>query len=66
MTIKELSIKSVGELNLLLAEKREDLRVMRFKVAQRQLKKVHDIKNIKKDIAKILTALNQKKRAAKK
>jgi ribosomal protein L29 len=39
---------------------------MRFKVAQRQLKKVHDIKNTRHDIAKILTVLNEKSKSLNK
>ena len=61
MEFKELKSKSPSELKSLLAEKREHLRVMRFKVAQRQLKKVHEIKQVKHDIAKIMTILNNSK-----
>ena len=60
MTIKELRVKPINDLQALLADKREALRNMRFKVAQRQLKKVHDVKNTKHDIAKILTIINEK------
>lgn len=58
MKIKELKNKPIAELKNLLLEKQESLRVMRFKVAQRQLKKVHEIKVVKRDIAQILTLLN--------
>ncbi len=61
MQIKELRNKSINELQNLLAEKREALRAMRFKVSQRQLKKVHEIKLVRKDIARILTLINQKR-----
>ena len=60
MTIKELQSKSVQELEQLLADKREALRAMRFKVAQRQLKKVHEIKLARRAIAQILTLIRQK------
>ena len=60
MTIKELQSKSVQELEQLLADKREALRAMRFKVAQRQLKKVHEIKVTRRAIAQILTLITQK------
>ena len=66
MTIKELRVKPVNDLQALLAEKRENLRAMRFKVAQRQLKKVHDIKNTRHDIAKILTVLGEKSKLSNK
>ena len=62
MKFKELRIKSINELQTLLNEKRENLRVMRFRVAQRQLKKVHDIKIVKHDIARILSLINQHKK----
>jgi large subunit ribosomal protein L29 len=62
MQIKELRNKPIAELQNLLAEKREALRAMRFKVSQRQLKKVREIKLVKKDIARILTLINQYKR----
>jgi large subunit ribosomal protein L29 len=60
MTIKELRVKPLTELNTILSEKREDLLKMRFRVAQRQLKKVSDIKIVKKDIAKIKTLIREK------
>ncbi|KKS41067.1 50S ribosomal protein L29 [Candidatus Kuenenbacteria bacterium RIFCSPLOWO2_12_FULL_42_13] len=69
MALKELKTQSIDELKKLLAEKRNRLRVMRFKVAQRQLKKVHEIKSVKKEIARLLTFINQgfgDKRAASK
>lgn len=62
MTIKELRTRGINEMQTLLAEKRESLRVMRFKVAQRQLKKIHDIKNTKRDIARILTIIKEKQK----
>ncbi len=61
MEIKELRNKSIAELQNLLSEKRDTLRAMRFKVNQRQLKKVHEIKLVKKEIARILTFINQKR-----
>jgi len=61
MKIKELKLKSDNELKTLLAESRNNWREMRFKVAQRQLKKVSDIKAVKKTIAQILTILKQRK-----
>ena len=65
MKFKELKVKPVTELHDLLEEKREALRVMRFKVEQRQLKKVHDIKNTRHMIAQIQTLLKQKDVEAK-
>ena len=60
MDFKELTQKNKEQLMELLLKQREQLRLMRFKVAQRQLKKVHEIKQVKKDIARILTVLRGK------
>lgn len=62
MTIKELRQKSDSGLQAMLDESRDKLREMRFKVAQRQLKKVSDIKEVKKEIARILTVLSERKK----
>ena len=61
MSIKEFKAQSVDELKKTLDEKRDSLRVMSFKVAQRQLKKVHEVKKAKREIARILTFANQTK-----
>jgi len=58
--MKELKLKSDNELKTLLAESRDNWREMRFKVAQRQLKNVRDIRVVKKTIAQILTLLKQR------
>ncbi len=58
MPFKEFKTQSVDELKKLLAEKKDRLRIIRFKVAQRQLKKIHEIKNTKKEIARLLTLIN--------
>ena len=60
MKIKELKLKSDNELKTLLNESREKLREMRFKVAQRQLKKVSDVKKTRKLIARVLTILEER------
>ena len=60
MKIKELRVKNETELKRLLVETQEKVRVMRFKVAQRQLKKVHEVKNVKRDIGRILLVLKEK------
>ena len=59
MKIKELRTKSTQELQNLLKESREKLRDLRFRIASKQLKKVREIRGVKKTIAKILTLLNQ-------
>ncbi len=61
MKAQELRNKSIQELQTLLTQKREDLRNMNFKVAQRQLKKVSTIRDVKRDIARILTIISHHK-----
>jgi len=63
MKTKELRQKSEKELQTLLAESRDKLREMRFKVAQRQLKKVSDVKQVKREIARIITVLNERRKS---
>jgi large subunit ribosomal protein L29 len=60
MDIKELKVKSKEELNKLLSDNRDKLRDSRFKVANRQLKDVRGIRKIKREIARMLTILNNK------
>ncbi|PIS34613.1 MAG: 50S ribosomal protein L29 [Parcubacteria group bacterium CG08_land_8_20_14_0_20_43_9] len=61
MKAKELKIKSEGELKKWLFSDREKLRVLRFDLAAGKVKNIKEIRNKRKDIAKILTILNQKK-----
>ncbi|HKL16870.1 MAG TPA: 50S ribosomal protein L29 [Patescibacteria group bacterium] len=59
MKIKELRKKSKNELKNLLNEQKEGLRELRFGVSLKQSKNVRKIRNIKKNIARILTILKQ-------
>ncbi len=59
--LKELKLKSIGELQHLLVSNREKLRDLRFKDSQNQLKNVREIRLLKRKISQILTLLNQKK-----
>lgn len=61
MEFKDLTNKKPGDLQKLLAEKRNELRELRFKVSGGQLKKVRDIRTVRQAIARILTALNASK-----
>jgi large subunit ribosomal protein L29 len=61
MDIKELRKKSEQELLKFLKLKREQMRDLRFQVAAKQRKDVRDLRQIKKDIAQILTVLKEKK-----
>lgn len=65
MELKELKTKKESDLHKILAESRDGLRDLRFKVASKQLKDVAQIKKMKKTISNILTLLNAKKISAK-
>ena len=60
MKYADLVKKNVEELKKLIYDYRAELFSLRFKNATRQLDKTHRIDEIKKDIARALTALNQK------
>jgi len=60
MKFKELKDKTEVELKKLVAANREKLRDLRFKVANKQLKNIRDIRKLKKEVAQALTILNNK------
>lgn len=57
MKIRELKQKPKEELQKILIENREHLRVLRFNLLSGKVKNVREIRGIKKDIARILTLL---------
>ncbi|MDH5542219.1 MAG: 50S ribosomal protein L29 [Nitrospinota bacterium] len=59
LEIRELTIE---ELSLKLEELRKEYLNMRFQKSTQQLEKPHQISVVKKDIARMLTVLNEKKR----
>jgi len=59
MKIGELRQKSKEELQRFLQEKREKLRILLFDLVSGKVKNVREIREIKKDIARILTLLKQ-------
>ncbi len=61
MKARELREKSQAELQNLLRDRRERLRQLRFDLASGKIKNVREIRQTKKDIARILTILNLKK-----
>jgi large subunit ribosomal protein L29 len=61
MEIKEIRQKPVGELQKLLAQFRENIRDMRFKIASKQHKDVREIREVRNTIARILTVMKEKK-----
>ncbi|TPE58011.1 50S ribosomal protein L29 [[Mycoplasma] falconis] len=60
MSYQELVKKSIKELKEQLAELKAELFSLRFKNATRQLQSTHKIDSVKKDIARVLTAINKK------
>lgn len=60
MKSKEIITKTKADLARLLSEKRESLRVSRFGSSGSKNKNVKETKELKKDIARILTAINSK------
>ncbi|MDD5696661.1 MAG: 50S ribosomal protein L29 [Candidatus Pacebacteria bacterium] len=60
MKAEELKDKNEQELRMLLEEKKKKIEEMRFKASSGGLKNVKEIKESKKDVARILTALNKK------
>lgn len=63
MKMKEITAKSASELKNLLSEKRESLRTFRFGATGSKTKNVKEGRATRKEIARILTALNSKKNA---
>jgi ribosomal protein L29 len=60
MKSQELTKKDTKDLNKTLGEKKEALRVFRFNIQGSKLKNVKEGKNLRKDIARILTEVNKK------
>ena len=59
MNIKELRAKEAPELHKLLSETRAELDNVHPKVLASQEKHVHRVTELKRDIARILTVLNE-------
>jgi large subunit ribosomal protein L29 len=55
--IQELRTKSDIDLKELLKDRRSRLEELRFLLSQGKVKQVHEVKQIRKDIARILTLL---------
>ncbi|MFH1780505.1 MAG: 50S ribosomal protein L29 [Candidatus Nealsonbacteria bacterium] len=58
MKISEIRQKSKNELESMLQEKRERLRNLRFDLASGKVKNFREIRELKKEIARILTLLH--------
>jgi ribosomal protein L29 len=63
MKMKEITNKTAADLTKMLDDKREALRVVRFGSAGAKNKNVKEAMAIRKDIARIMTALNSPKTA---
>jgi large subunit ribosomal protein L29 len=59
MTIKELKAMNEKELVKTLTTLREQVRDLRFKINSKEVKNNHQLKQVRKDIARILTLINQ-------
>lgn len=64
MKMKDITTKTAPDLAKLLSEKREALRVFRFGTAGSKAKNVKEGMTLRKDIARIMTALTTSKRSA--
>ena len=60
MKIKELKIKTKEEIERLLHEKKEELQQLGFDLVSGKVKNIRQMREIKKDIARMLTLLKQK------
>lgn len=59
MKIVELRQKSKDELGTLIREKQSRIEELRFLLRQNKTKNVKEIKNIRKDIARIMTIVHE-------
>ncbi len=60
MLAKDLRSKSVPDLQKQLAGLREKLRDLNFRIANKQVKNYREHKNLREDIARVLTVLHEK------
>ncbi len=58
MNFKELKKKKESDLHKILSESRERLRELRFKDANKQLKNIREIRELRVSVAQVLTLLN--------
>lgn len=62
MEYRDLQAKNEHELQLMLAEKRAELKNLRFKNASHQLKTVRHIRVVRQTVARLLTLLNNRQK----
>ena len=66
MKASEMKTMSVEELEKKLVELKDELFHLRFQLAIKQLDNPHKITAVKRDIARVLTVINEGKKAAEK
>lgn len=66
MTSKEIRDLSPGEITTKLREIREQLLQLRLRKQTGQVEKTHELRTLRKDIARLETIANEKKAKAKK
>ncbi len=66
MNSKEIRDLSPAEITTKIKEKRDELLQLRLRRQTGQVEKTHLLRVLRKDIARLLTILNEKKRAAPK
>ena len=66
MKASEMKTMSVEELDKKLTELKDELFHLRFQLAIKQLDNPHKITAVKRDIARVLTVINEGKKAAEK
>ena len=66
MKASEMKTMSVSELESKLTELKDELFHLRFQLAIKQLDNPHKITAVKRDIARVLTVINEGKKAAEK
>lgn len=65
MTSKEIRDLSPAEIETKIRETRDQLLQLQLRKQTGQVEKTHELRLLRKDIARLLTILNEKKRASK-
>lgn len=61
MDVQDLRKKETAELEKMVQDLKKKLSDFRFKITSNKVKNVKEIENTKKDVARILTIINEKK-----
>lgn len=60
MKAKEIREKNINELKKILGEKKESVRQLRFGISMKQAKNHREIRNAKREIARMETIISEK------